>query len=151
MAAGTLQLNAGGGPGMDPLDPRNGARRTLYSWVDRQDVPGVLRAFDIANPDTTVHVRSTTLVPQQGLVMLNSPLVIDAAKKVADRLSDESNTQARIEQLWKIVFARSPQRDEIRMVQAWIEKSEDLSSDDFGVWPQLAQALMSTAEFQYVD
>ena len=151
MAAGTLQLNEGGGPGMDPLDPRNGARRTLYSWVDRQDVPGVLRAFDIANPDTTVHVRSTTLVPQQGLVMLNSPLVIDAAKKVADRLSDESNTQARIEQLWKIVFARSPQRDEIRMVQAWIEKSEDLSSDDFGVWPQLAQALMSTAEFQYVD
>ena len=151
VAAGTLQLNAGGGPGMDPLDPGNGARRTLYSWVDRQDVPGVLRTFDIANLDTTVHVRSTTLVPQQGLVMLNSPLVIDAAKKVANRLSDESNTQSRIEQLWRIVFARSPQRDEIQMVQEWIEKSEGLSSDDFGVWPQLAQALMSTAEFQYVD
>jgi hypothetical protein len=151
MAAGTLQLNEGGGPGMDPLDPRNGARRTLYSWVDRQDVPGVLRAFDIANPDTAVHVRSTTLVPQQGLVMLNSPLVIDAAKKVANRLSDESNIQSRIEQLWRIVFARSPQRDEIQMVQEWIEKSNGSSSDDFGVWPQLAQALMSTAEFQYVD
>ena len=151
MAAGTLQLNEGGGPGMDPLDPRNGARRTLYSWIDRQDVPGVLRAFDIANPDTAVHVRSTTLVPQQGLVMLNSPLVIDAAKKVANRLSDESNIQSRIEQLWRIVFARSPQRDEIQMVQEWIEKSNGSASDDFGVWPQLAQALMSTAEFQYVD
>ena len=151
MAAGTLQLNEGGGPGMDPLDPRNGARRTLYSWVDRQDVPGVLRTFDIANPDTAVHVRSTTLVPQQGLVMLNSPLVIDAAKKVADRLPDESNIQSRIEQLWRIVFARSPQRDEIQMVQEWIEKSNGSASDDFGVWPQLAQALMSTAEFQYVD
>jgi hypothetical protein len=83
--------------------------------------------------------------------MLNSPLVIDAAKKVANRLSDESNIQSRIEQLWRIVFARSPQRDEIQMVQEWIEKSNGSASDDFGVWPQLAQALMSTAEFQYVD
>jgi hypothetical protein len=151
MAAGTLELDARGGPGMNPLDPDNGARRTLYSWVDRQDVPGVLRTFDIANPDTAVHVRSTTLVPQQGLVMLNSSLVIDAAKKVADRLLEESNTQARIKQLWRIVLARSPQRDEIQMVQEWIERSSGSSSDEFGVWPQLAQALMSTAEFQYVD
>ncbi|MBT6460864.1 MAG: DUF1553 domain-containing protein [Planctomycetaceae bacterium] len=151
MAAGTLDLNARGGPGMDPLDPDNGARRTLYSWVDRQDVPGVLRTFDIANPDTAVHVRSTTLVPQQGLVMLNSPLVIDAAKKVAGRLSDESSTQARIKQLWRIVLTRSPQPDEIQMVQKWIRKSNGSLSNDFGVWPQLAQALMSTAEFQYVD
>ncbi len=151
VAAGTLQLSSRGGPGIDPLDPRNGARRTLYSWVDRQDVPGVLRAFDIANPDMAVHVRPATLVPQQGLVMLNSPLVIDAAKKVAERLPDESNTQARIEQLWEIVFARNPRRDEVQMVQDWIERAKGSSSGDFGIWPQLAQALLATAEFQYVD
>ena len=151
VAAGTLQLSPRGGPGIDPLDPRNGARRTLYSWVDRQDVPGVLRAFDIANPDMAVHVRPATLVPQQGLVMLNSPLVIDAAKKVAERLPDESNTQARIEQLWEIVFARNPRRDEVQMVQDWIERAKGSSSGDFGIWPQLAQALLATAEFQYVD
>jgi hypothetical protein len=83
--------------------------------------------------------------------MLNSSLVIDAAKKVADRLLEESNTQARIKQLWRIVLARSPQRDEIQMVQEWIERSSGSSSDEFGVWPHLSQALMSTAEFQYVD
>jgi hypothetical protein len=151
VAAGTLQLNPRGGPGIDPLDPRNGARRTLYSWVDRQDVPAILRAFDIANPDTAVHVRPATLVPQQGLVMLNSPLVVDAAKKVAERLQEESNTQARIEQLWRIVLARGPRRDEVQMVQDWIGRAKGSPSGDFGVWPQLAQALMSTAEFQYFD
>ena len=151
VAAGTLQLSPRGGPGIDPLDPRNGARRTLYSWVDRQDVPGILRSFDIANPDTAVHVRTATLVPQQGLVMLNSPLVIDAAKKVAERLPAESNTQARIEQLWEIVFARNPRKDEVQRVQDWIERAKGSPSGDFGVWPQLAQALMATAEFQYVD
>ena len=151
VAAGTLQLSPRGGPGINPLDPSNGARRTLYSWVDRQDVPGILRAFDIANPDTAVHVRPATLVPQQGLVMLNSPLVIDAAKKVAERLPDESNTQARIEQLWEIVFARNPRRDEVQRVQDWMDKAKGSPSGDFGVWPQLAQALLATAEFQYVD
>ena len=151
VAAGTLQLSPRGGPGIDPLDPSNGARRTLYSWVDRQDVPGILRSFDIANPDTAVHVRTATLVPQQGLVMLNSPLVIDAAKKVAERLPAESNTQARIEQLWEIVFARNPRKDEVQRVQDWIERAKGSPSGDFGVWPQLAQALMATAEFQYVD
>ena len=151
MAAGTLQLASRGGPGIDPLDPSNGKRRTLYSWIDRQDIPGILRTFDVANPDTAVHVRPTTLVPQQGLVMLNSPLVIDAAKKVANRLPDESNTQARIEQLWRIVLARNPRREEVHMAQDWIERAEGSSSDEFGAWPQLAQALMITAEFQYVD
>ena len=136
---------------MDPLDPSNGTRRTLYSWLDRQDVPGILRAFDIANPDTAVHVRPVTLVPQQGLVMLNSPIVIDAAKKVAERLPKESSTRVRIEQLWRIVFARRPRREEVNMVQDWIERAESSSSDDFGVWAQLAQALIITAEFQYID
>ena len=83
--------------------------------------------------------------------MLNSPLVIDAAKKVANRLPDESNTQARIEQLWRIVLARNPRREEVHMAQDWIERAEGSSSDEFGEWPQLAQALMITAEFQYVD
>ena len=151
VAAGTLTLDSRGGPGVDPLDPGNGTKRTLYSWIDRQDIPGILRAFDIANPDTAVHVRPVTLVPQQGLVMLNSPLVVDAAKKVASRLPDESDIPARIEQLWKIVFARSPRVDEIHMVQAWLERAADSPSGDFGVWPQIAQALISTAEFQYYD
>jgi hypothetical protein len=78
-------------------------------------------------------------------------MVIDAAKKVAGRLSDESSTQARIEQLWRIVFARIPRREEVHMVQDWIERAEVSSSGDFGKWAQLAQALMMTAEFQYID
>ena len=151
MAAGTLTFDSRGGPGVDPLDPANGTKRTLYSWIDRQDIPGIVRAFDIANPDTAVHVRPVTLVPQQGLVMLNSPLVVDAAKKVASRLEDESDIPACIEQLWKIVLARSPRSDEIHMVQAWLESAADSPSGNFGVWPQIAQALISTAEFQYYD
>ena len=78
-------------------------------------------------------------------------LVVDAAKKVAKRLQEESNTQSRIEQLWRIVLARGPRRDEVQMVQDWIGRAKGSPSGDFGVWPQLAQALMSTAEFQYFD
>ena len=56
-----------------------------------------------------------------------------------------------VEQLWRIVLARGPRRDEVQMVQDWIGRAKGSPSGDFGVWPQLAQALMSTAEFQYFD
>ena len=46
--------------------------RSLYGRLDRQDVPGILRVFDIANPDTAVHVRSKTTVPQQSLAVLDT-------------------------------------------------------------------------------
>jgi len=154
-AAGTLDRTARGGPGSDPLDAKHITRRTLYSWLDRQDVPGMLRTFDVANPDTAVHVRPQTTVPQQGLVALNSPLVVEAAKQVAARSAREVGEQGspadRITALWRAVFARSPTDPERAMAQAWLTQQEGEGNGDFGPWPQLAQALLATAEFQYLD
>lgn len=154
-AAGTLDRTARGGPGSDPLDAKHLTRRTLYSWLDRQDVPGMLRTFDVANPDTAVHVRPQTTVPQQGLVALNAPLVVEAAKRVAARAAREAGEQGspagRIEALWRAVFARSPTDPERTMAQAWLNGHAEKDPSDFGPWPQLAQGLLATAEFQYID
>ena len=154
-AAGTLDPKTGGGPGTDPLDPKNLTRRTLYSWLDRQDVPGILRTFDIASPDTAVHLRPQTTVPQQGLVALNAPLVVEAAKQVAARAARDagkgSTPAERIEALWRVVLARSPSDREQVMARVWLEDQAKTSESNFGPWPQLAQAILATAEFQYID
>lgn len=123
--------------------------------IDRQDVPGMLRTFDVANPDTAVHVRPQTTVPQQGLVALNAPLVIEAAKRVAARsareVSEQGSPADRIEALWRAVFARSPTAPERTMAQDWLNGQAEQEASDFGPWPQFAQALLATAEFQYLD
>ena len=151
--AGTLQATSRGGPGSDPLSFQSRDRRTLYSWIDRQDVPGVLRSFDIASPDTAVHMRPQTTVPQQGLVALNAPLVIEAARQAAARSGQIAQGEAedRLDALWRVVFARSPTMQEQAMARAWLEGQAVEAGSDFGPWPQLAQALLATAEFQYVD
>jgi hypothetical protein len=94
-------------------------------------------------------------VPQQGLVALNAPLVVEAAKQVAARTAREAGEQGlpadRIEALWRAVFARSPTDPERTMAQAWLNGHAEKDPSDFGPWPQLAQGLLATAEFQYID
>ncbi|HAV65458.1 MAG TPA: cytochrome C, partial [Verrucomicrobiales bacterium] len=44
-------------------------RRSLYGFIDRQNLPGMFRTFDLASPDTTSPGRFTTTVPQQALFL----------------------------------------------------------------------------------
>jgi hypothetical protein len=148
-----------GGPGIDPLSESALHARSVYSRLDRQDVPGILRIFDIANPDTAVHVRTRTTVPQQSLAVINAPLVVTAARKVADRVEREAagtDDQPRITALWRAVLSRSPSDDERTAAVAWLagEADRDKAAEkppEFNRWARLAQALLATSEFQFVD
>ncbi|MGB7158868.1 MAG: PSD1 and planctomycete cytochrome C domain-containing protein, partial [Tepidisphaeraceae bacterium] len=73
-AAGQLDRSVGG----RPVDIASAAatRRTVYGFIDRQNLPGMFRTFDFASPDATVSQRFNTSVPQQALFMMNSPFVL---------------------------------------------------------------------------
>ncbi len=155
-AAGTLDRGRSGGPGINPLDTKTMNSRTIYSRLDRQDVPGLLRTFDIANPDTAVHVRSRTTVPQQGLAVFNSPLVVEAAKRLAARtavdVGDDPVEDPRITALWRHALSRSPTDAERTLASTWLAEARSQPAvEGFGPWERLAQAVLSTAEFQFID
>jgi hypothetical protein len=155
-AAGTLDRSRAGGPGIDPLDTKTMNSRTVYSRLDRQDVPGLLRTFDIANADTAVHVRTRTTVPQQGLAVFNAPLVVEAARRLAARTTQEAGAEAaddsRITVLWRRALARSPTDAERAVANTWLaEVRAQPAVENFGPWDRLAQAVLGTAEFQFVD
>jgi hypothetical protein len=166
-AAGTLDRAAAeaprtggrrGGRGIDPLAAASMGVRSVYAKLDRQDVPGIMRVFDIANPDTAVHVRPQTSVPQQSLAALNAPLVVEAARRVAVRVDravgDTAGEADRVRGLWRAVLARSPSDDELAMALAWLaEEAAAANGSGAAVQPRerLAHALLATAEFQYVD
>jgi hypothetical protein len=79
-AGGNLDLTVGGRAveitGNDPA-----ARRTVYGFIDRQNLPGLFRTFDLANPDTTSPQWFATTVPQQALYLMNSPFVLRQAQR----------------------------------------------------------------------
>ena len=155
VAAAALDRDRHGGPGVDPLVEAAMNTRSLYGRLDRQDVPGILRVFDIANPDTAVHVRTKTTVPQQSLAVLNAPLVVAAARQVAARvdrgIGDTSNDEVRIVALWRAVLGRDPSPEEREHVQHWLAGEGSGASQPLDVWQRLAHALLATAEFQFVD
>jgi cytochrome c553 len=153
-AAGTLDLAAAGGPGVDTVSTAAMHKRTLYGSLDRQDVPGIMKVFDVANPDTAVHVRSRTTVPQQSLAVLNSPLVVEAAKRVAARAAREAGADpdGRIVATWRAVLSRDPTSDERMLARGWIVGvGGGTTPEGFGAFERLAHALLASAEFQFID
>jgi hypothetical protein len=68
-----------GGHAVDITTQPFTARRTIYGFVERQNLPGLFRTFDFASPDATSPQRFSTTVPQQALFMMNSPFVAELA------------------------------------------------------------------------
>ncbi|NUN69437.1 MAG: DUF1553 domain-containing protein, partial [Bacteroidetes bacterium] len=85
VAAGRLERRVGG-LAEDLIQPPFSRRRTVYGFIDRQNLPGMFRTFDFPNPDVSSAQRFATTVPQQALFLLNSPFVLEQARALAERV-----------------------------------------------------------------
>ncbi len=111
--SGKLDL-AEGGHAVD-ITAATSTRRTVYGFVDRQNLPDEFRAFDFACPDSSSPRRFYTTVPQQALFMMNSPFVIEQAKSLVVRpeFHAASSDPQRVRLLYHLAFQRDPNREEI--------------------------------------
>ena len=148
--SGRLENKNGGRP-VDLSDPKSRCR-TLYGLVDRQSLPGMFRAFDFASPDQSVERRPRTMVPQQTLFAMNSPFVMEQAKALMGRLELKSvaNPLDRTNELYRIILSRKPTDQESKWCQEFVGLTQD-SGSVMTRWEQLAQVLLCSNEFMYVD
>jgi hypothetical protein len=159
-ASGSLDRSRRGGPPVELDAAAAASRRTIEIMVDRQFLPGLMRAFDQTATDICTHVRTRTLVPQQSLAALNSPLVVAAARGLtarADREAGEGQGEGDgsdaewIRRLWRAALSRDPAPDELAASLAWLEAERGRASSDYTPRERLAQAVLATAEFEHVD
>lgn len=110
-----------GGTSVSIIEPALTPRRTIYGRIDRQDLAGVFRTFDFANPDMHSPGRYYTTVPQQSLFLMNHPQMIAAAARVAkivlteipESIDEESQADQRtVENLFRSILGRSPSASE---------------------------------------
>lgn len=114
-----------GGDSVKVFQAPYSGRRTIYALIDRLDLPGVFRAFDFANPDTHVPIRSQTTVPQQGLFLLNNEFVFDTADQYAVKLASQSNDQeAMIETLFNSMYQRDPSDQEMALCREFLAHNQ---------------------------
>ena len=150
--AGNLDLKMGG-KSVDITTTPFSKRRTVYAFVERQNLPGVFRTFDFASPDASTPQRYQTTVPQQALFMMNHPFVIEQAKSVAKRASAAKDAKSALHEMYKDIYARRPDPDEVRLGLTFITQSAALTSAKGNLTPleSLAQALLVANEFVFVD
>lgn len=120
--SGKIELASGGRPvdlTTEPFTPR----RTIYGFVERQNLPGLFRTFDFASPDTTSPQRFSTTVPQQALFLMNSPFVVQQASNLLNRpeIKRAGSDEERIQRLYQVAFQRPPEADEVRWARKFIE------------------------------
>ncbi len=136
--SGQLDL-AMGGPSVKIESPPFASRRTVYSFIDRQNLPGLFRTFDFASPDTHSPKRYNTTVPQQGLFLLNSPFLMRQAVHLAERsrLENETeNTDARIVHLYHLCLARHPSAEELALAREFLQpaRPDEFKEADNSPW-----------------
>lgn len=115
VVSGSLQRSMGGEP-VDITSAPPSPRRTVYAFVDRQNLPGVFRTFDFASPDAHTPSRPYTTVPQQSLYLMNNPVALEAAiwtvQQVRREMADASDSQVLVDGLFRRVLGRPPSEQE---------------------------------------
>lgn len=127
-------------------------RRTIYGFIDRQNLPGTYRTFDFASPDTHSPQRYQTTVPQQALFLMNSPFILEQSKKLIARPDVQAATTpaARIEKLYRLLFGRAATVEEMAVGMDFVGHAIEPGAK-LTAWEELAQALLASNEFAYAD
>jgi hypothetical protein len=128
-------------------------RRTIYSHIDRQNLPGVFRTFDFASPDAHAPRRYLTTVPQQALYLMNHPFAIEKAQQLVARtdVAESPDARERIVRLYEVLYARQPSDEEIQVGLEFIEGAPIAEQEKLEPWVRYAQALLMSNEFTFLD
>ncbi|MDF1658391.1 MAG: PSD1 and planctomycete cytochrome C domain-containing protein [Verrucomicrobiales bacterium] len=125
-------------------------RRSVYGYVNRFNIDPTLRNFDFPSPVQTQGSRTENIVSPQALFLMNSPFMVEQAASLisAVSLGEIDDRGERIEIIFARALQRSPTPGEIEKVERFMEIEE---SRDVDPWPLLAQSLLMSNEFLYVD
>ena len=161
LAAGGALDEKMGGPSVNLLAEPFVRRRTVYSYVDRQNLQGLLRTFDFASPDAHSPMRHVTTIPQQALFLMNSPFAVQQAERLIARpeIASTPDTVERVRRMYRFVYSRDPTPEELSLAQQYLDLASPVASpgtkpnpdDKLTPWQRYAQALLMTNEFVYID
>ena len=138
--SGRLDPKMGGQPVNITEEPYT-YRRSIYGYIDRGNVPELMSHFDFSDPDMPNSKRTATIVPQQALFLMNSPMAVDVARRVIarDEFKRADNDLRRVFSLYRIMFQRQPHPKEIEAAIRYVQREKQKQSEVESIAPQLAK------------
>ena len=127
-ASGKLDTTLGG-PAVELTTAPYTTRRTIYGFVNRNNLQGLYRTFDFATPDSSNAQRINTSVPQQSLFLMNSPFVVEQAQTLAQNaaITAAKGESDRIKTLYRRLFGRMPTTEEIALGMGFLHQTASTS------------------------
>jgi hypothetical protein len=122
----------------------SGRHRSVYLPIARSVQPESLAVFDFTDPSSVLGSRNTTIVPPQALYLMNGDFMESQTKAMATRVMKTSGFEARFAEACRLTFCREPHADELLA-------AKKMRGDDFETWTSICRALLSSADFLFVN
>lgn len=124
--------------------------RAVYLPVVRSSLYDVFTAFDLPDPTTSNGDRDATVVAPQALFMLNSAMMLEHSKKLAEKLVAMPESE-RVAEAYRRALSRPPTPKEIDQALSFVAKMRGQWNDEMKAWQSFAKALFSSSEMIYLD
>lgn len=119
-------------------------RRGLYTFIKLTSPPPMPIIFDGSNRDQCEVNRGRTNTPLQALVMLNDPLMMEAARVLATKIHKEKpDAEAGIEEAFQRIMCRKPSAKELDILVSYFEEENERFVNE----PEKAKDLMQVGEY----
>ncbi len=99
-------------------------RRSMYTFWRRTCPPPSMLLFDAPDRETCFIRRARTNTPLHALVLLNDPIYLEAARKLAERvMHQEADADARLTLAFRLSLARTPTAKEGAILREMVQES----------------------------
>ncbi len=153
-------------------NPGDHTRRSIYLFARRNLRYPLLEAFDRPEANASCAVRGRSTTAPQSLLLLNSDLAVDAARRLAGRvLSEHADNAPRVDSVFRLTWGRDPSEQEHAALTSFlsaqaVSSTEETTRSDAlqplpftnqvaapfaAAWVDACLALLNSNEFIYCD
>jgi hypothetical protein len=130
-------------------------RRSIYIFARRNLRYPFLEAFDSPDSNFSCPERGRSTTAPQSLTLLNSEMVLEAARQTAAELQTESSSpQQQIQQAYRLILGRAPTAEEAALSRPFLDastaRSQKANPSQAGL-TELCRALFNLNAFVYAD
>jgi hypothetical protein len=127
--------------------------------VIRNDLPEIFEILDFADPQVATGMRRQTIVPTQGLFLLNDDQLMDAATKIAERAwhqTDPHSIEPIIERVYEQIVGKLPNAAEQTVLKQTYETllaslPADQADRELKSLSIVVHAILASSRFQFYE
>jgi len=126
-------------------------RRSIYMLARRTFRPAMFETFDAPDGIQSCSRRVESNTAPQSLTLLNGMWTMQESGRLAEKLAGIADDAELAKKAWLSVYARLPRDEEVRSVQAFLERQTTELGSRKAAAVELGRVLFNTNEFLYVD